>query len=381
MVCPIIARRRALALGRRRAVAGAGSRSRRARAPGWSRSGSAGAPGLSSIMPTLHLESRRPRAPRHPGVESTAGPDRRIGGRRAHHRRARLGAGGRRAASGDALGRVVRQDHRRDRRSRRRARAARRARSAPGFPDRAEVSGFYEGYANATLWPLLHYLSDRARFDESWASTYFAVNRKFAEAILEVAEDGDLVWIHDYHLFPWLPQLLRGADRKLARSASSSTRRSRAATSCASCPERDAVLTGLLGADLIGFHTYNYLRHFRSALLRVLGHRVGDRVGLARRSFGATAASIRSVTTTEGFARGDETRRSSARCSLEHAADARAAASSSSASNGSTTRRGCRRSSTAIRRFLVRTTADAPRRSPSSSSPCPRGRESRNTTS
>ncbi len=139
----------------------------------------------------------------------------------------------------------------------------------PVFLTRAEIAGFYDGFANATLWPLLHYLPDRARFDDDWASAYFAVNRKFADAILEVADDGDLVWIHDYHLFA-LPSMLRAAGRKLRLGfflhtpfPSSDVLRI--------LPQRAELLTGLLGADLIGFHTYNYLRHFRSAVLRVLG--------------------------------------------------------------------------------------------------------------
>ncbi|ANM28405.1 hypothetical protein ABI59_00325 [Acidobacteria bacterium Mor1] len=139
----------------------------------------------------------------------------------------------------------------------------------PVFLDRQDVNGFYEGYSNSTLWPLVHYLASRARFDESWAEAYFRVNRKFAEAILDVAEDGDRIWIHDYHLFP-LAGMLRESGRDLTIGfflhtpfPSSDILRI--------LPERKRVLTGLLGADLIGFHTYNYLRHFRSALLRVLG--------------------------------------------------------------------------------------------------------------
>jgi trehalose 6-phosphate synthase/phosphatase len=98
---------------------------------------------------------------------------------------------------------------------------------------------------------------------------YEAVNSRFAELVLEEAEDGDTVWIHDFHLF-LLPELLRRSGRRLhigfflhTPFPSSETFRI--------LPEREAILEGLLGADLIGFHTYGYLRHFRSSLLRVLG--------------------------------------------------------------------------------------------------------------
>ncbi|HUF61139.1 MAG TPA: bifunctional alpha,alpha-trehalose-phosphate synthase (UDP-forming)/trehalose-phosphatase [Verrucomicrobiales bacterium] len=133
----------------------------------------------------------------------------------------------------------------------------------------ADIDGFYEGYSNSTLWPVLHYMVQRARFDRDWAKAYAAANAKFAESVLQVACDGDTVWIHDYHLF-LLPTLLRESGRSLRTGfflhtpfPSSEVFRS--------LPERGSILKGLLGADLIGFHTFNYLRHFRSTVLRTLG--------------------------------------------------------------------------------------------------------------
>ncbi|MGI9242183.1 MAG: bifunctional alpha,alpha-trehalose-phosphate synthase (UDP-forming)/trehalose-phosphatase, partial [Verrucomicrobiales bacterium] len=129
--------------------------------------------------------------------------------------------------------------------------------------------GFYEGYSNGTLWPLLHYMIERARFEDEWFGLYEQANRKFAEAVLAVAEDGDTVWIHDYQLF-LLPQMLRESEKRLRvgfflHTPFPSSEVFRA------LPQRVAILRGLLGADMIGFHTYNYLRHFRSSLLHVLG--------------------------------------------------------------------------------------------------------------
>ena len=139
----------------------------------------------------------------------------------------------------------------------------------PVYLDEETVNGFYEGYSNGTLWPLLHYMSQRASFDVSWADSYRKANKAFAEAVLRVAEDGDLVWIHDYHLF-LLPALLREANPRLRIGfflhtpfPSSNIFRI--------IPERNELLLGLLGADFIGFHTFNYLRHFRSSLLNILG--------------------------------------------------------------------------------------------------------------
>ena len=132
-----------------------------------------------------------------------------------------------------------------------------------------ELKGFYEGYTNSTLWPVFHYMVDRAEFDRDWFVDYKAANQKFAEAVLEVADEGDSVWIHDYHLL-LLPQLLRESGRKLRigfflHTPFPSSEIFRA------LPDRQELLHGLIGADVIGFHTYNYLRHFRSSLLRVLG--------------------------------------------------------------------------------------------------------------
>lgn len=140
-----------------------------------------------------------------------------------------------------------------------------------------ELNGYYEGYANSTLWPMLHYMVDRARFNPEWMESYREVNRKFAEVIARDADEDGQVWVHDYHLF-LLPSMLRELrpDLKIGfflHTPFPSSEIFRA------LPDRHEILHGLLGCDVIGFHTYNYLRHFRSALLRVLGIE-GDTDGL-----------------------------------------------------------------------------------------------------
>ncbi|MEZ4443388.1 MAG: bifunctional alpha,alpha-trehalose-phosphate synthase (UDP-forming)/trehalose-phosphatase [Polyangiaceae bacterium] len=138
----------------------------------------------------------------------------------------------------------------------------------PVFLDDALYEGFYSGYSNATLWPLLHYMTERAKFDPSWFVAYEEANRRFASAVLAIADPGDRVWIHDYQLM-LLPGLLRERRPDLRIGfflhvpfPSHDVFRT--------LPERERLLRGLLGADTIGFHTFGYLRHFRSALLRVL---------------------------------------------------------------------------------------------------------------
>ena len=140
---------------------------------------------------------------------------------------------------------------------------------APVFLSQDEMDGFYEGYANSTLWPLLHYMVERAKFSQETWESYRSVNQKFADVIMEIADEGDQVWVHDYHLF-LVPSMLRGQAKGLKVGFFLHT------PFCTSeifrvLPDRVELLKGVLGADVIGFHTYNYLRHFRSTLLRVLG--------------------------------------------------------------------------------------------------------------
>ena len=137
------------------------------------------------------------------------------------------------------------------------------------FLSAAEERNFYERMCNDALWPLFHYFVDRFRFtDEAWQS-YVAVNERFAETIAAAAAPGAQVWVHDFHL-ALLPAALRRRRPDLAIGfflhipfPSSEIYRL--------LPPRSELLRGILGADYIGFHTGDYVRHFRSSCLRVLG--------------------------------------------------------------------------------------------------------------
>ena len=132
-----------------------------------------------------------------------------------------------------------------------------------------EVERYYEGFSNGILWPLFHYLLDQIpRAIENW-DAYEAANERFAETIAEHHRPGDLVWVHDYQLM-LVPERLRrrvpdariGFFLHIPFPASEVFR---------TLPFRGHLLQGLLGADLIGFHTASYIRHFESSLLRLLG--------------------------------------------------------------------------------------------------------------
>ncbi|HVK60082.1 MAG TPA: bifunctional alpha,alpha-trehalose-phosphate synthase (UDP-forming)/trehalose-phosphatase [Bdellovibrionales bacterium] len=139
----------------------------------------------------------------------------------------------------------------------------------PIFVDKALYDSYYNRTGNDVLWPLLHYQPELVSFDKSSWEDYKTVNEKFAEAIAQEAQDDDLIWIHDFHLF-MVPKFLRKLRPKLKIGfflhvpfPTSEVFRQ--------LPVREQILDSLLECDLVGFHDYSYLQHFGSSLLRLLG--------------------------------------------------------------------------------------------------------------
>lgn len=131
-----------------------------------------------------------------------------------------------------------------------------------------DIDLYYYGFSNRTLWPLFHYFIEYTEFDHKSWETYRRVNEKFAKVVLEQAEDGDKIWIHDYQLL-LLPALVKAEKPNLSIGffnhipfPSYEIFRT--------FPKRKEILEGMLGADLIGFHTYDYERHFLSSVKRIL---------------------------------------------------------------------------------------------------------------
>ncbi|CAI0409282.1 unnamed protein product [Linum tenue] len=149
-------------------------------------------------------------------------------------------------------------------------------RCIPVFLDEETVHQYYNGYCNNILWPLFHYLGlpqeDRLATTRSFQSqfaTYKKANQMFADVVNKHYEDGDVVWCHDYHLM-FLPKCLKEYNRNMKVGwflhtpfPSSEIHRT--------LPSRSELLRSVLAADLVGFHTYDYARHFVSACTRILG--------------------------------------------------------------------------------------------------------------
>jgi trehalose 6-phosphate synthase/phosphatase len=138
----------------------------------------------------------------------------------------------------------------------------------PVFLGKEEAAGFYEGFSNSSIWPLLHYLPNYLRYEPEWWADYQKVNQTFAEKVLEVAKDGDLVWVHDYQLM-LLPAILRAAAPSLRIGFFLHTPFP-APQVFRFHPRCRELVAGMLGANRIGFHAFNYLRHFSGAVGRLL---------------------------------------------------------------------------------------------------------------
>lgn len=142
-------------------------------------------------------------------------------------------------------------------------------RLVPVTLSREEVAGYYEGFSNRVLWPLFHYLLDHLPLEPMQWELYRKVNERFADRVAAHALPGDTIWVHDYQLC-LVPGLLR---RRLPEARIGFFLHIPFPSSevIQALPWRDELLRGLLGADLVGFHTFLYARRFLEAVLRLLG--------------------------------------------------------------------------------------------------------------
>lgn len=135
-----------------------------------------------------------------------------------------------------------------------------------------EIAGFYRRYSNTILWPMLHGWPDQPVAQSTNWLTYRAVNRRYAEVVAGLLQPGDRVWIHDYHLM-LVPQYLRERYRTAHIGFFLHTPFPGFSSigALAQCAE---LLEGMLGADVIGFHTPQYARRFTEAVAATLPYDV-----------------------------------------------------------------------------------------------------------
>lgn len=139
----------------------------------------------------------------------------------------------------------------------------------PVFLTQQEINDFYEGFSNETLWPLFHYFPTYSDYNPQYWEAYKQVNQKFANAIIKSATKDDVIWVHDYQLMlvpemvrKEIPEISIGFFQHIPFPSYEVFRL---------IPWRKELLNGLLGADVIGFHTYDDVRHFISAANRISG--------------------------------------------------------------------------------------------------------------
>ncbi|MFC0876185.1 bifunctional alpha,alpha-trehalose-phosphate synthase (UDP-forming)/trehalose-phosphatase [Saccharicrinis sp. FJH2] len=153
----------------------------------------------------------------------------------------------------------------------------------PVYLDQKDMDDYYDGFSNSTIWPLFHYFAQYTEYNQEFWDAYKDVNQKFADVIMQNLEGVDKVWVHDYHLM-LLPKIIKEKRPDISigfflHIPFPSYEIFRI------LPWREDLIEGMLGADLIGFHTYDYQRHFTSCVRRLLGYDVqmnqinlGDRI-------------------------------------------------------------------------------------------------------
>jgi trehalose 6-phosphate synthase len=134
-----------------------------------------------------------------------------------------------------------------------------------------EIENFYEGFSNATLWPLYHDVVAKPEFHREWWDSYVAVNRRFAAKAAEVASEGATVWVHDYQL-QLVPQMLRD-QRPDLRIGFYLHIPFPPAELFQQLPWRRQILEGLLGADLVGFQLTGGSQNFVRLVRQRVGHK------------------------------------------------------------------------------------------------------------
>jgi len=151
------------------------------------------------------------------------------------------------------------------------------------FPEISDYRKHLHGFSRNTLWPLFHYFRENADYKIDEWEAYVNVNRNYADTLCEIMGENDTLWIHDYHLL-LLPQMVHDLRPDISiglfiHIPFPSFEIFRL------LPWRLEILEGMMGADLIGFHIFDYVRHFMSSVRRLTGlDTVFNRIALGERT-------------------------------------------------------------------------------------------------
>ena len=154
-----------------------------------------------------------------------------------------------------------------------------------------DIDEYYNGFANRTLWPLFHYRIDLTEFERDFEGGYQRVNGRFADTVMPLIEDEDLVWVHDYHLIP-LGQMMRrrGMRNRIGFFLHTPWPPTRLLTAL---PSHRKLVDSLFAYDVVGFHTEDWLDSFQHYVTSIMGGTVeGDIVSAGGRTIRAIVAPI-----------------------------------------------------------------------------------------
>jgi len=153
----------------------------------------------------------------------------------------------------------------------------------PVLPRMHDRNLYFHGFARNTLWPLFHYFTENVTYSEVSWKAYVKINRMFADQILPILNEGDIIWVHDYHLM-MLPRMIREQCPGVSIGLFSHVPFP-SYEIFRLLPWRHELIEGMLGADLIGFQIYDYVRHFMSSVRRLMGvDSVFNRISLGERT-------------------------------------------------------------------------------------------------
>lgn len=138
------------------------------------------------------------------------------------------------------------------------------------FPDNATYKNFYYGFSNSTLWPLFHYFPSLVEFRKEYFEDYKKINQLFTDSILKIYQPGDVIWVHDYQLM-MAPDMLR---RVLPDATIGFFLHipfpSYEIFRLLPTEWKKQLMQGMMGSDLIGFHTHDYVQHFVQSAKMIL---------------------------------------------------------------------------------------------------------------